>query len=83
MNAMTQSVVCPERILVGLTEEMKFVAKTTIYNSSEARVEALYAQYKNHMFIQGTFSSEKNLLGGDELFFHGKICGTKHSVRIF
>ena len=83
MNAMTQSVVCSERILVGLTEEMKFVAKSTIYSSSEARVGALSDQYKKHMFIQGNFSSEKNSLGGDELFFHGKICGTKHTVRIF
>lgn len=83
MNAMTEIVVCPERMLTRLCEDMKFIVSTSIYSSTRERLEALNALYGTHLYVQGIFSAEKNALGAEEFFFAGSLCGSKHNVRIF
>lgn len=82
MNAMTEVIICPELVYQRLLADMKLIQQDTVRATSEEKIDALNALYKTHMYVAGEFSSAKNMLGEEELFFIGRICDVKYSIRL-
>ncbi len=82
MNMMRSPIVCPESVRAKLTGDMHTVKASLVYASQDEKVQALSALYTTHMYVEGEFTSSKNLLGDDELLFEGRICDAKYSIKV-
>ncbi len=82
MNAMTEVIVCADRIRDKLVADMWLLQNDSVRKNSADKIDALNALYKTHMYVAGEFSSAKNMYGEDKLFFEGSICDVVYSIRL-
>ncbi len=82
MNAMTEVIVCADRIREKLVADMRLLQNDSVRKTAENKIDALNALYKTHMYVAGEFSSAKNMLGEEELFFKGSICDVAYNIRL-
>jgi hypothetical protein len=82
MNAMTDVIVCADRIRAKLVADMRLLQNDRMRKKVEEKIAALNALYKTHMYVAGEFSSAKNMYGEEKLFFKGSICDVAYDINL-
>lgn len=84
MNAVNTVALCPdpERMMAKLADEMKIISKSAAYKTVDEKLVILEAMYKSHMYVEGTFEAQKSLMGGEEIYFKGYICGLRYEYHV-